>query len=190
MATIYKILSPCLKECYVGSTTRDANVRWLDHKIADRNGCNHCRSRILFEKYGMDNCKFVVLEVCPLEERFIKEQWWMDHSVGLVNYKDAIASKDTIKAYRETHAEEIRIQRKAYNDAHARENLEYSRRYNETHKDIRQAYANSEERKEKLRVWNEANKERVIAYKKAYYQANREKILAQTKARYAVKKSE
>lgn len=86
MATVYKILSPCLQECYVGSTTQVVEYRWNKHK----NDRNNCRSKVLFETYGVDNCKFVVLEVCPIEEKRVKEQWWMDHSVGLVNKQDAV----------------------------------------------------------------------------------------------------
>ena len=89
MICVYKILSPDLQECYVGSTT-DFEYRISGHKC----NANTCTSKILFEKYGFDNCKFVVLEQCTEEELKVKEQWWMDHSVGLVNCMRATFDKE------------------------------------------------------------------------------------------------
>ena len=128
MICIYKILSPDLKECYVGSTTD-----FEDRKRKHKKKSNKCYSRILFEKYGFDNCKFVVLEQCTKEELKVKEQWWMDHSVRLVNNKDAFTTEEKTKEYlkkwyvdnkervkelnkkwREANKEVIAIRQKAY----------------------------------------------------------------------------
>lgn len=81
---IYKILSPCKTECYIGSTTLSLNRRLKAHKKEN----NTCKSKKLFEKHGYDNCSIIIVEVCPVEERNKKEQWWLDHSVGVVNYRN------------------------------------------------------------------------------------------------------
>ena len=114
MATVYKILSPCLKECYVGSTTQKVEERWSNHRS------DKISSSILFERYG-DNCKFVVLEVCPLEERREKEQWWLDHSVGTVNERKANRTKEDLRAWwkehREANRDKINARKKEYYEA-------------------------------------------------------------------------
>lgn len=146
MATVYKILSPCLKECYVGSTI-DEKERWREHK----KNRNECCSRILFEKYGVENCKFVVMEVCPIEEKRVKEQWWMDHSVGVVNKQGAfrtdeehkMINRECVKVYRDNHIEE----RRAYGRTHHAENRD--------------------SRNEKSRAYYQANRERILAQKLA-----------------------
>ena len=116
MICVYKILSPDLQECYVGSTTNYTKRKSKHKKNKD------CTSEILFEKYGFDNCKFVVLEQCTKEELKNKEQWWMDHSVGLVNTKRAFITKEERKEqqkeqqkeYRQANKEKIREKNKAY----------------------------------------------------------------------------
>jgi predicted GIY-YIG superfamily endonuclease len=115
MICVYKILSPDLQECYVGSTT-DYNKRIANHKLMIR----PCTSKILLEKYGFDNCKFVVLEQCTKEERKIKEQWWQDHSVGLVNKRNAIVicdKKDYDKKWYEANKEKRKEQAKKVYEA-------------------------------------------------------------------------
>ena len=84
---VYKILSPDLQECYVGSSNH------YKSRISYHKKSLSCSCRILFEKYGFDNCKFVVLEQCTKEELKVKEQWWMEHSVGLVNSRNATHNK-------------------------------------------------------------------------------------------------
>lgn len=113
MATIYKILSPCLQECYVGSTTQPIQRRWSCHIC----NSNKTASKVLFEKYGSDNCKIVILEVCELEEQLSKEQWWIDHSVGVVNYRNTIHdAKSYNKKYAEDNKEAIRIRKKLWHE--------------------------------------------------------------------------
>ena len=117
MATVYKILSPCMKECYVGSTIHKVEYRWTKH----RGKANDTNSKILFENYGIENCKFVILEVCPLEEQHEKEQWWMNHSVGIVNKNGAILDmekrKEHNREWSKTHRESRNVSNKKWRDA-------------------------------------------------------------------------
>ena len=131
MATVYKYLSPDLQECYVGSTT-DEDRRKSRHKYG-----SNTTSELLFEKYGYDNCSYVVLEVCPLEERRIKEQWWLDHSVGAVNKNKAFLTdaKAYNKAYKKANKERILAQKKAYRKAHKEEAKAYRKAYDEAHRE-------------------------------------------------------
>lgn len=97
MATVYKYLSPDLKECYVGSTAYE-RVRKNMHKRPSK----FCSSKLLFDKYGYENCSYIVLEVCPLEEQFIREQWWLDHAVGAVNINKVSLKEITVPINRMT----------------------------------------------------------------------------------------
>lgn len=136
-AVIYKILSPDLLECYVGSTIDEVN-RKKGHKCSRRNNCS---SHILFDKYGYDNCKFVVMEVCLIEERREKEQWWLDHSVGSVNSRRALRTKEQLKE-----------------DKHR-----LSERYTEYRKEYDKVYyqANKQKIADKVRAWREAQKNKI-----------------------------
>jgi hypothetical protein len=91
--------------------------RWWFHKSKE----NPTNSKDLLERHGVDNCKFVVLEVCPLEERREKEQWWLDHSVGAVNKFRVIRNEEQKKAYnkewKEINKERYKQQRKAQYEA-------------------------------------------------------------------------
>lgn len=135
MATVYKILSPDLLECYVGSTVQRVEKRWRGHK-EQRGDTN---SGILFEKYGIDNCKFVVMEVCPVEERSEKEQWWLDHSVGVVNRNAVIGNplreKELRNARMIKRRDEILAYRKIWREAHKEKIKEYATIYRETHRE-------------------------------------------------------
>ena len=172
MAMVYKILSPCLKECYVGSTTRHVEKRWSEH----RSKSNLCSSRILLDKYGVKNCKFIVLEVCPLEERFEKEQWWLDHSVGAVNkiwvISDVEKHKARDKQYYEENKEECLQYQKQYYEANKEKHSQYQKQYYE---------ANKEEYLQYQKQYCEANKEEYLQYQKQYYEANKENIKEQRK---------
>ena len=115
-----------------------------------RNGCS---SKLLFEKYGYENCSYVVLEVCPLEEKRTKEQWWLDHSVGAVNERKAFRTEDE-------HIE----QKKAHYEANRERILARTKAYNE---------ANKERISAQKKAHYEANKEQINAYAKAYYEAHK-----------------
>ncbi len=160
MATVYKILSPLLDECYVGSTIVKVEYRWTQH----RSNSNACNSSILFKKHGYDNCKFVVLEVCPLEEQHKKEQWWIDHSVGAVNSQGAIFNKEKRKQYHQTNKEKRNDQSNCYYEENKEEIC-----------DLRKQYY-------------EANKDEICDLRKQYYEANKERINERRRMRRKAKK--
>lgn len=60
---IYKIEAE--NEIYIGSTTSSLEKRFRYHTYQN----NACVSRILFEKYGKENCKIVLLEEYPCSNR-------------------------------------------------------------------------------------------------------------------------
>jgi len=60
---IYIIRTKLSDECYIGSTIQPLKKRYNDHK---NDGSN---SKILFEKYGYDNCYIELLENYPCENK-------------------------------------------------------------------------------------------------------------------------
>lgn len=175
MATVYKILSPDLTECYVGSTTQKVERRWQSHTDA-----MNCMSKLLFDTYGVENCHFIILEVCSIEERRIKEQWWLDHSVGAVNQRRAYRSDDE-------RIEEANTRASIYYDEHREEKLAYQKKYVDANREAialqRKAkyQENHDTIRQKANKWRAENREMVLARRKAYYEANRERILAQNR---------
>jgi hypothetical protein len=157
MSIVYKYLSPDLKECYVGSTTNEYD-RKRCHKSIKSNKTN---SKLLFDKYGYDNCSYIVLEVCPVEEQRTKEQWWLDHSVGVVNKIRVFRTEDQLREYNknygkvryEVNKEDINDRKKAYYEANKEEILKHQRAYIE---------ANREAINEKRRISRQANNQTKI----------------------------
>lgn len=117
MSVVYKYLSPDLKECYVGSTAYECK-RKSNHKHMR----GKCSSKLLFEKYGYDNCSYVVLEICSLEEQHTKEQWWLDHAVGAVNQKKAFRTE-------EQRLEEQRVYKSIYAPLYYENNKDKKKAY-------------------------------------------------------------
>ena len=84
---------------------------------------DQCRSRILFEKYGFENCSIIIVEQCEQDKRKEKEQWWIDHSVGLVNRNCPIAMCYTASYHAKwaaTHKQQCLDKAKRYRESHKR----------------------------------------------------------------------
>ena len=150
MICVYKILSPDLQECYVGGT-----IDFENRKHVHKSSINNTGSKTLFEKYGFDNCKFVVIEQCEEEELKVKEQWWIDHSVGIVNKIRAHGQKDR------------KADKQEYYKAKKEQFLANCKAYREQNKE---AIAT----KDKTRY--QANKEVIAIRQKAYYERKKQEI--------------
>ena len=81
MATIYKIIGG--DECYIGSTTCTAQSRYISHKYRYTKGYKECSSFLLFERY--DTTLEILETDVPVEERFKRERYWIDSTIGTVN---------------------------------------------------------------------------------------------------------
>jgi hypothetical protein len=123
--------------CYIGATTKKYLCQRMGmHRVHQRSGHNHCRTKQLFEQYGMDNCVITLLEDFPCEtkdqltarERFYIEdlrrqgvqvvnafipsrthkEWYQDN-------RDAILTKKKCyyRNHRDAILEKMRIRREA-----------------------------------------------------------------------------
>lgn len=56
--------------CYIGATCKKYLCQRMGmHRVHQRSGYNHCRTRQLFETYGMDNCVITIIENFPCDTK-------------------------------------------------------------------------------------------------------------------------
>jgi hypothetical protein len=139
---IYKIIAnQAPDECYVGSTTE----RYLSNRMADhrkfykkwkvgmrsmtRGSCD------LFEAYGVENCRIVLIELYPCQskdELRAREQFWINQ-MGTFNIIRAFTTENE-------RLNDNRHDQKLHNEKHKEEKAKYRRAYNEENKEYRQRY--------------------------------------------------
>ena len=83
-ASIYLLHSDKGEKVYVGHTTMSLKQRFNAHKCSYRKGST-TTSKILFEDYGIDNVCITLLETVPIDERFIKEKYYISQYTTAVN---------------------------------------------------------------------------------------------------------
>jgi hypothetical protein len=101
MATIYEIRAG--DECYIGSTIRKASYRFNDHVYRYKKGHNFCSSYNLFEKHGITNCTFNILEEVPLEQRFQKEREYIEKNNTVNKATPYISAEEKINYYKKRY---------------------------------------------------------------------------------------
>jgi group I intron endonuclease len=75
---VYKIQNKVNTNCYIGSTVNSTS-RKSTHFLALKNGKHH--SIVLqraYDKYGIDNFEFIVIEECTRENKQEREQFYID----------------------------------------------------------------------------------------------------------------
>lgn len=75
---IYEILNIKNNKKYIGSSF-DINIRWIIHRSLLKGGIhdnNHLQRS--YNKYGIDNFVYNIIEECLEEDLFNREQYWMD----------------------------------------------------------------------------------------------------------------
>jgi hypothetical protein len=65
---IYKIVDTNYTKMYIGSTTESLCVRMAKHRYDFRNN-RGCSSKLLFEEFGLENCKIELIELFPCNSR-------------------------------------------------------------------------------------------------------------------------
>ena len=69
---VYKIVDVGYKKCYIGSNCESLSQRMARHRrkyTAYLNGkAEHTRSFYLFDEFGVDNCKFELIQHYPCDE--------------------------------------------------------------------------------------------------------------------------
>lgn len=78
MIGIYKITCNINNMIYIGSS-KNIKIRWKRHKSdLIKNKHSNIIFQRLFNKYGMDNLIFEIIEYCDIKDLIIKEQYYLD----------------------------------------------------------------------------------------------------------------
>ncbi|HXS59226.1 MAG TPA: GIY-YIG nuclease family protein [Candidatus Sulfopaludibacter sp.] len=116
---IYKIYCDENDDCYVGSTKEKYlcnrfNAHKQQYKLWKKGELGLCNSYLIFEKYGIDNCKCILIEKYPCDskdELRMREEYWRKE-LNSNNKKRAFATKeDKLKDKKNEH-----IRNKEYYD--------------------------------------------------------------------------
>ena len=161
-------------DVYVGSTKNTLGVRFSQHKYE-----LNCSSKILFEKYGVENCRIRELECCDLENRFVREDHWIKTMSGVNQKASAFDKVEYLRKYYEENRERI-------NESSRKYQKEHRERINECHR--KRYEENREKRSESSRKYYEVNRERCNETHHKYYEANKDKINERRRERRAAKK--
>lgn len=112
---VYKIWSENGDKVYFGSTVNPVS-RWYDHRWEFTNKGRRCSSFVVFEEYGVESCKFTVVEECPSELVRQREKWWVDNHL-CVNEVSPYQTEEELRLYQN------RKKRERYAEKHEHINL-------------------------------------------------------------------
>ena len=116
---IYKIWDVAYTKCYVGSTVEDLKKRFRRHREnyqRYKNGGYHfVSSFLLFDEFGVENCKIEWVENCPCNTKRELEKREGEHQKETDCVNKRIAGR-TIQEYNEDNRERIRNRERKYRE--------------------------------------------------------------------------
>lgn len=78
-AGVYQIICVSNGKLYIGSTAKSFKKRWGIHVCHLRKGKHHSRHlQAVWNKYGEENFKFEILEICDPQDSISREQYYID----------------------------------------------------------------------------------------------------------------
>jgi len=142
-------------DIYYGSTIQPLHKRLYEHKKSFKRN-EPINSKLLFEKYGIENVKIILIKQhpCNSKKELEAEEATYIRNNTCVNRNIPCRSP---KEYREANKEKLQ---------------EYFKNYNTI---------NSDKKKEYLKIYNESNKEKLQEKKKEYRAKNKSMINAKVK---------
>jgi len=154
---IYPISNHDEGDIYIGSTTRPLSERMSGHR-SDFKKNNTCCSKILFEKYGLENCKIELIEnfSCLNIEELNKKEGEHQRLQKCINLR---ISGRTDKEYRNDNKQKLQEQKKIYYQENQELFLNKSKEY---------ALENKEKIKQYKKEYALKNKEKLRQYHKDY----------------------
>lgn len=97
-ATIYRIVHIQSGKAYVGHTATDKKHRFARHRASLRKGSHHSKyMQNAWNKYGEHSFLFEIIEVCPEDQKLIREQWFIDNTESSFNYAKVAGSRKGCK---------------------------------------------------------------------------------------------
>ena len=187
---IYKVVDIGYNECYIGSTTQTLSDRMCGHRADYKKWkagkVNMCSSYLLFEKYGVENCKIELIEIfsCSCRDELNKrEGYWIQQETCINKCIAGRSKKEGRKAWYERNKEIVSQKNKLY----AEQDVEKSKAIR------KKSYHNYYEKNkhllcEKGKVYREENWERIREHNQKYTQENKERINKLALDRYHMNK--
>ena len=178
---IYQIVDVGFNKCYIGSTTETLSQRMARHREhykAHMSGGNrkHERSMMLFDEFGIDNCKILLIKDFPCNSRAELER---EEGREILNNIDMCVNKNVVgrtrQEYYHDNQERLLENKKEHRLNNIEKYKEKDRKYNEN---------NKEKISERQKKWYEQNKDEINEKNRARYQKNKDKYLAHQKQPY------
>jgi hypothetical protein len=80
-ALIYKLYTDNNEDCYIGTTSTSFELRLKQHFSKT----NNCSSKVLIDKYGKENIKYMILEKCNTNNQYERENFWINCINNCIN---------------------------------------------------------------------------------------------------------
>jgi hypothetical protein len=154
LGKIYKIVVAQSNDIYIGSTFDNLAQRFKNHKnqykLWKDGKNNNCASFDLFDKYGIDNCKALLIKEYDVVDRKhleMYEQLWINRLCNVNKHAAFRIKKLYMKQYDEERKEQKAEYSKKWYEEHKEEKKKYNKKWREGHDEHCKRYR--EERKEK-----------------------------------------
>ena len=188
---IYKIIDIGYSKCYIGSTWEKLNSRMSHHRYRYRNKTGQTSSAILFDEFGVENCKIELIEYYPcnnLEELRKREGHYIQNTdcvnkriagrTGKDYYNDNIEElREKHRQYGRDNKEYVKEKSRQHYQAKKKTYQERNKKWNDNNKEKRKEYNRSETNKEYQKWYIENRKEHISERGKAYYERKKDEII-------------
>lgn len=173
---IYKIISSQGNEVYVGSTFNTTRDRFRKHKHgflewkADNYG--KCSVFYLFDKYGVENCKMILIkeyEVLDRKHLEVYETLWIK-KLKAINEREP-SSGLLKKQYRMQWEENNRDKRRQTKKEYYKENKDIVTEKNKKYRE-----ENQQKEKQRKKIYRQNNMDKIKKKNANYYQSNKDLI--------------
>jgi len=153
------------EDIYIGSSTQYyLSTRMNQHKGLYKINKKQCNVKLLFDKYGVENCNIILIESVEANNKMELHQREA-HYIKTLKCVNKLIPLRTDKEYRENNKEKD----KEYRKKNKLQKQEYDTKYYEDNKNIIL---------EKCKEYREINKDKIKEHKKEYYEANKDAINA------------
>ena len=151
---IYKITDLGHNEMYIGSTVQPLSKRFSHHK--DTYLTHPCSSAYMFETYGKDNCKVILIEEYPCENREqlrAREGYYIETLNCVNKFIPGGNKSDWDKRYYNKNKETISEKSKAHYQEHKTEIKEKCKQYRENNRERKREV----DKAYRINKWEELN---------------------------------
>jgi hypothetical protein len=130
---------------YYGSTVNTLSRRFTVHKSSYKTKTKPTNCHLLFDKYGVENCKIELVELFPcnsIDELHAREGYYIRVN-NCLNKVIPLRTQEELKEYHKNrhsnyyneHKEELLEKKNKYNNEHKDKRKEYRKAYYEKNKD-------------------------------------------------------